>query len=185
MILGVFQLCSPPLSTELFLLLKIGPLRSGGADMTSACPATLGSQGGTPGDPGHQTSSTGVLQSPCTRVLLRAQFRARVLGGGRAATPGTPRTRREFGQLLPCWSTAPTWRCALRAQRRGHHVEPPSAPHCSVAEEYSSAPVTHLSVYGHRLFPPQFPEQRCRKPLCACFHFSGIKTRERRCWVIW
>lgn len=125
MILGVFQLCSPPLSTELFLLLKIGPLRSGGADMTSACPATLGSQGGTPGDPGHQTSSTGVLQSPCTRVLLRAQFRARVLGGGRAATPGTRRTRREFGQLLPCWSTAPTWRCALRGRWR---PRPSTAP---------------------------------------------------------
>ena len=111
----VFQLCAPPLPTEVR-----------GADMTPPCRATAGTQGRTPGDPGHQRRSPGVSQSP--RVLLRAHFRALVLvlGGGSEATPSraAPRSLPAFRQLLP----GPTAPPGDAPEGRAEPPRPPQPP---------------------------------------------------------
>ena len=94
--------------------------------MTPPCRATAGTQGRTPGDPGHQRRSPGVSQSP--RVLLRAHFRALVLvlRGGSEATPSraAPRSLPAFRQLLP----GPTAPPGDAPEGRAEPPRPPQPP---------------------------------------------------------
>lgn len=109
----VFQLCAPPLPTEVR-----------GADMTPPCRATAGTQGRAPGDPGHQRRSQelhnppgfcrGHISEPSSSSSVEAAHSPRSASSFLVQQP-RPETRPE-GRAAPPPSAAPA--LALAPTRR-------------------------------------------------------------------